>query len=53
MLKLGGGDDGLKDEMAEREGFEPPLGCPKPDFESGTFGHSDTSPFLHSILLLR
>src|SRR5438874_13078181 len=30
--------------MAEREGFEPPLGCPKPDFESGAFDHSAISP---------
>src|SRR5213594_462005 len=31
--------------LAEREGFEPPLGCPKPDFESGAFDHSAISPF--------
>src|SRR6478672_955049 len=31
-------------ELAEREGFEPPLGCPKPDFESGAFDHSAISP---------
>jgi hypothetical protein len=30
--------------VAEREGFEPPLGCPKPDFESGAFDHSAISP---------
>jgi hypothetical protein len=30
--------------LAEREGFEPPLGCPKPDFESGAFDHSAISP---------
>ena len=30
--------------MAESEGFEPPLGCPKPDFESGAFDHSANSP---------
>jgi hypothetical protein len=36
--------------LAEREGFEPPLGCPKPDFESGAFDHSAISPQLnHSI----
>ncbi len=27
------------DELAEREGFEPPLGCPKPDFESAGNPH--------------
>jgi cardiolipin synthase C len=31
-------------DLAEREGFEPPLGCPKPDFESGAFDHSAISP---------
>ena len=30
--------------MAEREGFEPPVPCGTPDFESGTFDHSATSP---------
>ena len=30
--------------LAEREGFEPPLGCPKPNFESGAFDHSAISP---------
>ena len=30
--------------LAESEGFEPPLGCPKPDFESGAFDHSANSP---------
>ena len=30
--------------LAEREGFEPPLGCPKPDFESSAFDHSAISP---------
>src|SRR5689334_16412029 len=30
--------------LAEREGFEPPLRCRKPDFESGAFDHSATSP---------
>jgi hypothetical protein len=29
---------------AEEEGFEPPVGCPTPDFESGTIGLSDTPP---------
>ena len=34
-------------KLAEREGFEPSLQetC-KPDFESGAFDHSATSPFL-------
>ena len=30
--------------LAEREGFEPPVPCGTPDFESGTFDHSATSP---------
>ena len=30
--------------LAEREGFEPTVPCGTPDFESGTFGHSATSP---------
>ncbi len=31
--------------LAEREGFEPSIGySPMPDFESGTFNHSATSP---------
>ena len=30
--------------LAEREGFEPSVGCPTPDFESGTIDHSATSP---------
>ena len=30
--------------MAERVGFEPTVPCGTPDFESGTFGHSATSP---------
>ncbi len=30
--------------FAEREGFKPPVPCGTPDFESGTFDHSDTSP---------
>ena len=28
----------------ERGGFEPPLSCPKLDFESSAFNHSATSP---------
>ena len=32
--------------MAEREGFEPPVPFGTPDFESGTFDHSATSPRL-------
>ncbi len=31
-------------ELAEREGFEPSEPCGSPDFESGTFDHSATSP---------
>jgi hypothetical protein len=34
----------LSRRLAESEGFEPPLGCPKPDFESGAFDHSANSP---------
>ena len=35
--------------LAEREGFEPPvLAMSTPDFESGTFGHSVTSPVVNS-----
>ena len=30
--------------LAERVGFEPTVPCGTPDFESGTFGHSATSP---------
>ena len=30
--------------LAERVGFEPTVTCATPDFESGTFGHSATSP---------
>lgn len=30
--------------VAESEGFEPPVPCGTPDFESGTFNHSDSSP---------
>jgi hypothetical protein len=33
-----------KNGMAEREGFEPPVPCGTPDFESGAFDHSATSP---------
>ncbi len=31
-------------KLAERVGFEPTVPCGTPDFESGTFGHSATSP---------
>lgn len=34
----------LRRAKAEREGFKPPVPCGTPDFESGTFDHSDTSP---------
>ena len=30
--------------LAERVGFEPTVPCGTPDFESGTFDHSATSP---------
>jgi hypothetical protein len=30
--------------VAEKEGFEPSVPCGTPDFESGTFDHSATSP---------
>ncbi len=30
--------------VAEREGFEPPIRCRIPDFESGAFDHSAISP---------
>ena len=37
--------NGLVQLLAERVGFEPTVGgCPTPDFESGTFDHSATSP---------
>ena len=35
----------LRRAKAEREGFKPPVPCSTPDFESGTFDHSDTSPY--------
>ena len=31
-------------KVAERIGFEPTVGCPTPDFESGALDHSATSP---------
>ena len=37
--------------MAEREGFEPPVPCGTPDFESGTFDHSATSPLRKTFLI--
>jgi hypothetical protein len=36
--------------LAERVGFEPTVTCATPDFESGTFGHSATSPLGALIL---
>jgi hypothetical protein len=30
--------------LEEKEGFEPSVPCDTPDFESGTFDHSATSP---------
>ena len=38
--------------LAEREGFEPPVPCGTPDFESGTFDHSATSPKSMVILFI-
>ena len=35
---------GLVIKLAERVGFEPTVPCSTPDFESGTFDHSATSP---------
>jgi hypothetical protein len=32
-------------KVAEREGFEPPVPCGTPDFESGAIDHSATSPY--------
>jgi len=31
-------------KVAERGGFEPPVGCPTPAFQAGTLNHSATSP---------
>ena len=41
-----GGDGALVNAryVAERVGFEPTVPCGTPDFESGTFDHSATSP---------
>ena len=36
----------------ERGGFEPPLGCPKTDFESAAFNRSATSPADAATLIL-
>ena len=36
--------------MAERVGFEPTVLCSTPDFESGTFDHSATSPNRTAII---
>ena len=33
-----------RNDLAEREGFEPSVGCPTHDFQSCTFGLSVTSP---------
>jgi DNA-binding transcriptional LysR family regulator len=35
--------------VAERVGFEPTVPCGTPDFESGTFDHSATSPVCRSL----
>ncbi|CAD0230010.1 hypothetical protein PL10110_480024 [Planktothrix agardhii] len=34
-------------EITERGGFEPPEPCGSPDFKSGAFDHSATSPVAH------
>jgi hypothetical protein len=49
LLKLLTALDGSKNKkilnsMEEKVGFEPTVPCGTPDFESGTFGHSATSP---------
>ena len=36
--------------MAEREGFEPPDGCPSTVFKTAAFDHSATSPRLAGIV---
>ena len=36
--------------MAEREGFEPPEGCPSTVFKTAAFVHSATSPNLNQQL---
>jgi hypothetical protein len=38
--------------MAERAGFEPAVPCGTPDFESGTFDHSATSPSISFLILI-
>ena len=38
--------------MAERAGFEPAVPCGTPDFESGTFDHSATSPSIFLLILI-
>ena len=37
--------------LAERVGFEPTVPCGTPDFESGTFDHSATSPVNRVVIL--
>ena len=37
-------DENTPETSAERKGFEPPVACTTPDFQSGTFDHSVTSP---------
>ena len=37
--------------LAERVGFEPTVPCGTPDFESGTFDHSATSPVNRAVIL--
>ena len=41
---VAGWKNGALSRLAERVGFEPTVPCSTPDFESGTFDHSATSP---------
>ena len=48
--KQNGPTRGPFDFLAERVGFEPTVrGYRTPDFESGSFDHSDTSPTISSL----
>ncbi len=37
--------------MAEREGFEPPDGCPSTVFKTAAFDHSAISPYFIKLLI--
>ena len=43
----------VRGNLEEREGFEPSEPCGSPDFESGTFDHSATSPVSFGSFLLQ